>query len=174
MLKRSSASLLILSLIVLLAAPSTFAQDRRSRTGAKGRAGLSAGAGAGIGAGIGALLGGRRGAATGALLGGGGATAAWLLKNRDGRRRLGKYGQPLATIGAGSALGAGVGNLIDRRGKKGAAVGALLGGGASTAGYLLTRRNRNSNRYAYNNAPAYSNRYRSSARARRSTRRCRC
>ena len=172
MLKRSSASLLILSLIVLLAAPSTFAQDR-SRTGAKGRAGLSAGAGAGIGAGIGALLGGKRGAATGALLGGGGATAAWLLKNRDGRRRLGKYGQPLATIGAGSALGAGVGNLIDRRGKKGAAVGALLGGGASTAGYLLTRRNRN-NRYAYNNAPAYSNRYRPSARTRRSTRRCRC
>ena len=173
MLKRSSASLLILSLIVLLAAPSTFAQDR-SRTGAKGRAGLSAGAGAGIGAGIGALLGGKRGAATGALLGGGGATAAWLLKNRDGRRRLGKYGQPLATIGAGSALGAGVGNLIDRRGKKGAAVGALLGGGASTAAYLLTRRNRDNNRYAYNNSPAYSNRYRSTTRTRRSSRRCRC
>jgi hypothetical protein len=176
MVKRSLTSLFSLLLILALAAPLTLAQDRRSRLGAKGRAGLSAGAGGAVGAGIGALLGGRRGAATGALLGGGGATAAWLLKNDRSRRRLGKYGQSFATIGAGSALGAGVGNLIDRRGKKGAAVGALLGGGATTAGYLLAKR-RNNNRYAYNSAPTYSSRYRSTrtTRTRRTTRRaCRC
>lgn len=174
MAKRSLASVLSLLLIVLLAAPASFAQDRR-RLGAKGRAGLTAGAGAGIGAGIGALLGGKRGAATGALLGGGGATAAWLLKNKNGRQRLGKYGQPLATIGSGAALGAGVGNLVDRRGKKGAAVGALLGGGATTAGYLLAKR-RNNNRYASNSSD-YGNSYRSTTRrkARRTSRRaCRC
>ncbi len=170
-MKRSYVSLFSLLLIMLLVAPAGFAQDRR-RLGAKGRAGLSAGAGAGIGAGIGALAGGKRGAATGALLGGGGATAAWLLKNKRGRRQLGKYGQPLATIGAGTALGAGVGNLVGRRGKKGAAVGALLGGGGTAAGYLLTNRRRNNNRYSY----APSNRYRStrSTRARRTSRRACC
>lgn len=179
MAKRSLVSVLSLLLMMLLTAPASFAQDR-NRPGAKGRAGLTAGAGAGIGAGIGALLGGKRGAATGALLGGGGATAAWLLKNRNGRRRLGKYGQPIATIGSGTALGAGVGNLVDRRGKKGAAVGALLGGGATTAGYLLAKR-RNNNRYASNNryatnSPYYGNSYRSTARrTRRASRRsCRC
>ena len=139
MFKKHFASITCLLLVLVFATPSVWAQDSR-RLGSKARAGLSAGAGAGIGAGIGALLGGKSGAAKGALLGGGGATAAWLLKNKDGRRRLGRYGQPIATIGAGTALGAGAGALFG--GKKGAAVGALLGGGGTTAGYLLAKRNR--------------------------------
>jgi hypothetical protein len=124
---------------------------------------------------VGGLLGGKRGAGVGALLGGGGATAAWLLKNRNDRRRLGRYGQPIATIGTGTALGAGVGALV--RGKRGALIGAALGGGGTAAAYLLTNRNRRP-RYAYNNggsyAPArryYTSNSRRRTRARRS---CRC
>lgn len=169
MLKRNFASFVTLLLILTLVAPATFAQERRrSRLGPKARAILSAGAGAGIGAGLGGLIGGKRGAGVGALLGGGGATAAWLLKNNQSRRRLGKYGQPIATIGTGTALGAGVGALVG--GKRGALVGAALGGGGTTAGYLLTHRNRrNNNRYAYNAYPA--NR---STRRYVSRRACRC
>ncbi|MBA3441715.1 MAG: hypothetical protein H0T92_17795 [Pyrinomonadaceae bacterium] len=173
MAKKSLASITSLLLILMLATPNVWAQDRR-RYGSKARAGLSAGAGAAVGAGIGALLGGKSGAAKGALLGGGGATAAWLLKNKNSRRRLGKYGQPIATIGAGTALGAGAGALFG--GKKGAAVGALLGGGGTTAGYLLAQRNR---REEY--SPSYGNNYygrptyrRTTSRRYNSRRACRC
>jgi hypothetical protein len=106
MLRKTLVSAVSLTLMILLAAPASFGQDRRRRLGPRARAIMTAGAGAGIGAGVGALLGGRRGAAAGALLGGGGATAVWLLRNRDSRRRLGRYGQPIATIGAGTAIGA--------------------------------------------------------------------
>ncbi|HEX8649516.1 MAG TPA: hypothetical protein VF708_01650 [Pyrinomonadaceae bacterium] len=147
MRRKISTSLIIsLALIIMLAAPATFAQQRRrSRLGPRGRAILTALAGTGIGAGVGALAGGRRGAAAGALLGGGGATAVWLLKNRRSRRRLGRFGQAFATIGAGTALGAGVGTLVG--GGRGAGIGALLGGGGTSAGYLIARRNRR--RYLY-------------------------
>jgi hypothetical protein len=149
------SSLVSLTLILMLAAPATFAQGRRrSRLGPKARAILTAGAGAGLGAGVGALIRGKRGAATGALLGGGGATALWLLKNKNSRRQLGKYGQPIATIGSGTAIGAGVGALVG--GKRGAGIGALLGGGGTTLGYLIAKRNRNNNNY-YNNGSRYYN-----------------
>ena len=171
--------------MLMLAASTSMAQDRR-RLGARARAGMTAGSGAALGAGAGALLRGKRGAATGALLGGGGATAAWLLKNRNSRRRLGKYGQPVATIGAGTALGAGVGALLG--GKRGAGIGALLGGGATTAGYLLAKRDRRPEYYSSNNGYYRSgNGYYSPVRSRsvyrpaayrtarrRTTRRCYC
>jgi hypothetical protein len=172
MFKKSALSILSLLMILMLAAPATFAQDRR-RLGPRARAILSAGAGSGIGAGVGGLLGGKRGAGVGALLGGGGATAAWLLKNRNDRRRLGRYGQPIATIGTGTALGAGVGALV--RGKRGALIGAALGGGGTAAAYLLTNRNRRP-RYAYNNGGSYvpARRYYTSSRRTRARRSCRC
>jgi hypothetical protein len=150
MQRKTFASLVVLLLIVFMATPEIFAQDRRRRLGPRARAIMTAGAGAGIGAGVGALVGGRRGAGAGALLGGGGATTYWLLRNRRDRRRLGRYGQPIATIGAGTALGAGVGALVG--GGRGAAIGAALGGGGTTAGYLINNRRRNNrSRYARNN-----------------------
>ncbi len=173
MQRKIFASAIAFVLVAMLAVPATFAQDRRrSRLGPRARAVLTAGAGAGIGAGVGALVGGRRGAGAGALLGGGGATAYWLLRNRRDRRRLGRYGQPIATIGAGTALGAGVGALVG--GGRGAAIGAALGGGGTTAGYLIAnRRRRNSSyrpRYARNTYPRYTRSY-----ARSNYRnRCRC
>lgn len=177
MFRRTSVSLLSLSLMLMLVASTGVAQDRR-RLGPKARAGMTAGSGAALGAGIGTLFKGKRGAGIGALLGGGGATAAWLLKNENSRRRLGKYGQPVATIGAGTALAAGVGALVG--GKRGAGIGALLGGGATTAGYLLAKRDRRPEYYSSNNgyySPARNSYYRPSAyRAtrRRTTRRCYC
>jgi hypothetical protein len=141
---------MLVALFILVGVPSSSAQNRRLSP--KARAALTAGAGAAIGAGVGAIVGGGKGAAVGALLGGGGATAGWLIKNDRSRRRLGKYGQPIATIGAGTALGAGVGALIG--GAKGAAAGALLGGGGTTAGYLLSKR-KGSDRYYRN----YRHRY---------------
>lgn len=144
--------------MLLLAAPASFAQTRRSKLGPKTRAAISAGAGAGIGAALGALIGGKRGAGAGALLGGGGATTAWLLKNKRDRNRLGKYGQPIATIGSGAALGGGLGTALG--GKKGLGIGALIGGGGTAAGYYLKKRNdrnRYNSRYTSRNKRYYRN-----------------
>jgi len=149
MFNKRFVSIVGLFLIMLFVAPVTFAQERRrSRLGPKTRAALSAGAGTGLGAAVGALIGGKRGAASGALLGGGGATTAWLLKNKRDRRRLGRYGQPIATIGSGAALGAGLGTALG--GGRGAAIGGLLGGGGTTAGYYINKRNNRNNRYRRN------------------------
>lgn len=60
-------------------------------------------------------------------------------------RRLGPKARAAITIGSGTAIGAGVGALI--KGKKGAAIGALLGGGGTAAAYLLKTRRNNDNRY---------------------------
>ena len=71
--------------------------------------------------------------------------------DRGGRRfdrdrgGLGSTGRALLTIGAPAAIGAGVGALLS--GKKGAAVGALLGGGGGAAYYLIKKRDRNRRRY---------------------------
>lgn len=63
---------------------------------------------------------------------------------RDGRRDyrggLGSTGRALLTVGAPAAVGAGIGALLD--GKKGAAIGALLGGGGGAAYYLIRNRRR--------------------------------
>ena len=160
MRRKTSTSLISLALILCLAAPASFAQGRRrrSRLGPRTRVILTALAGAGLGAGVGALVGGKRGAASGALLGGGGATAFWLLKNRNSRRRLGRYGQPIATIGAGTALGAGVGTLLG--GRRGAGLGALLGGGGTTAGYFISRRDRRRRFYSNDYGRGYERRNR--------------
>jgi hypothetical protein len=65
-----------------------------------------------------------------------------------GQRRLGPKARAAITIGSGAALGAGVGGLF--KGKKGAAIGALLGGGGTAAVYLLRQRNSyNRDRYYY-------------------------
>lgn len=154
---RKLTSLFVLLLVFALAAPATFAQERRSRFGPKTRAALSAGAGAGIGAAIGGLVGGKRGAGAGALLGGGGATTAWLLKNKRDRNRLGKYGKPIAYIGSGAALGGGLGTALG--GKKGAAIGAGVGGGGTAAGYYLNRRNKRNRYYSSNRVPRRYRRY---------------
>jgi hypothetical protein len=69
-----------------------------------------------------------------------------------GQRRLGPKARAGIAIGSGAALGAGVGGIF--RGKKGAAIGALLGGGGTAAVYLLRNRNRD-NRYYDNNRYYY-------------------
>lgn len=143
MYRKFLASFVAVAFLLMMVSPA-LGQDRRRRSklGPKAKVALTAAAGTGIGAGLGALLGGRRGAAAGALLGGGGTTAFYLAKNRRDRRALGRYGQPIATIASGTAIGAGVGTLAG--GKKGAGIGALLGGGGTTAGYLIATRNRTS------------------------------
>ncbi len=149
MSNKKFVSVIGLFLILLLAAPASFAQERRrSRLGPKTRAALSAGAGTGLGAAVGALIGGKRGAASGALLGGGAGTTAWLLKNKRDRNRLGRYGKPIATIGSGAALGAGLGTAVG--GGRGAAIGGLIGGGGTTAGYYINKRRNRNNRYRRN------------------------
>jgi uncharacterized membrane protein len=65
--------------------------------------------------------------------------AALLAPASFAQRRLGPKARATITIGSGAAIGAGVGGLF--RGKKGAAIGALLGGGGTTAVYLLRNRN---------------------------------
>ncbi len=64
-----------------------------------------------------------------------------------GQRRLGPKARAAVTIGSGTAIGAGLGGLF--RGKKGAAIGALLGGGGTAAVYLLRTRNRDRERSYY-------------------------
>lgn len=59
---------------------------------------------------------------------------------RESRRGLGSTGRALLTVGGPAAVGAGVGALLS--GKKGAAVGALLGGGGGAIYYLLKNRRR--------------------------------
>lgn len=67
-----------------------------------------------------------------------------------GQRRLGPKARAAVTIGSGAALGAGVGGIF--KGKKGALIGALLGGGGAGAVYLLRNRNDNRDRYYNRNS----------------------
>jgi hypothetical protein len=71
-----------------------------------------------------------------------------------GQRRLGPKARAAITIGSGAAIGAGVGGIF--RGKKGAAIGALLGGGGTAAVYLLRNRNRDNRERYYYRAPRNS------------------
>ena len=62
------------------------------------------------------------------------------------RDRLGSTGRAILTVAAPAAIGAGVGALVS--GKKGALVGALLGGGGGAA-YHLIRNRRDRDRFRF-------------------------
>ena len=76
----------------------------------------------------------------------------WATPAALGQRRLGPKARAAVTIGSGAAIGAGVGGIFS--GKKGALIGALLGGGGAGAVYLLRNRNDNRDRY-YNRNSGY-------------------
>src|SRR5919202_3760241 len=104
-MKRLTVALLSLLLIVALAAPATFGQERRHRSkfGRKARTAAMIGGGAVVGG----LIGGKKGAAIGA---GGGSLYAF---NRKAARRHFKPGTRTAgTVLGGTAHGAGVGAAV--------------------------------------------------------------
>ena len=126
-MRRIWMTLTCLSLILLLAAPATFGQERRhrSRFGRKARtAAMLAG-----GAAVGGLVGGKKGAAIGA-----GGAGLYAFNRRAARRHFRGGTRAAGSTLSGAALGAGVGGALGHG--RGAAAGALIGG---TGGYLYRR-----------------------------------
>ena len=126
-MKKFSASVLCLALLVAASAPAASAQSR-SRFGRKARTAAIIGAG-GL---VGALVAGKKGAAIGA-----GSGALYAFNRRAAQRNFSSRNRRIGTVLGGTALGAGVGGAFG--GKRAAAVGALAGAGGS---YLYTRRSR--------------------------------
>jgi hypothetical protein len=126
-MKKFSASVLCLALVLAASAPAASAQSR-SRFGRKARTAAIIGAG-GL---VGALVAGKKGAAIGA-----GSGALYAFNRRAASRNFSSRNRRIGTVLGGTALGAGVGGAFG--GKRAAAVGALAGAGGS---YLYTRRSR--------------------------------
>lgn len=120
--------------------------QRRTRFGRKARtAAIVAG-----GTGAGALIGGKKGA----LVGAGGSTL-YAVNRRAARRNFKRRNRTIGNVAGGTLVGTGLGAAIG--GGKGAAIGALAGGGGS---YVLDRRNRNKNKRRYaSNRRRYARRY---------------
>jgi hypothetical protein len=117
MLKRTAAIVLAVVFLSLAVAPESWACDRSRR--------------------------GRRGAAVGQRYyspyryGGVAGERYYNDRRRDG---FGSTERAILTVGAPTAIGAGVGAIVG--GGKGAGIGALLGGGGGAAYYLLRHRGR--------------------------------
>lgn len=126
-MKKFSASVLCLALLVAASAPAASAQSR-SRFGRKSRTAAIIGGGALVGA----LVAGKKGAAIGA-----GSGALYAFNRRAAQRNFSSRNRRIGTVLGGTALGAGVGAAFG--GKRAAAVGALAGAGGS---YIYTRRSR--------------------------------
>src|SRR5919199_1455418 len=133
-MRRIWMTLTCLSLILLLAAPATFGQERhRSRFGRKARtAAMLAG-----GAATGGLIAGKKGAAIGA-----GGAGLYAFNRRAARRHFRGGTRAAGSTLSGAALGAGVGGAVGHG--RGAAAGAILGAGG---GYLTKRHYARKRRY---------------------------
>lgn len=126
-MKKFSASVLCLALVLAASAPAASAQTR-ARFGRKARTAAIIGAG-GL---VGALVAGKKGAAIGA-----GSGALYAFNRRAAQRNFSSRNRRIGTVLGGTALGSGLGAAFG--GKRAAAVGALAGAGGS---YLYTRRSR--------------------------------
>src|SRR5919202_573440 len=126
-MKRLTVALLSLLLIVALAAPAAFGQERRHRSkfGRKARTAAMIGGGAAVGG----LVGGKKGAAIGA-----GGAGLYAFNRKAARRHFKGRTRTIGSTASGAALGAGVGAAAG--GKRAATAGALLGAGG---GYLTQR-----------------------------------
>lgn len=126
-MKKFSASVLCLAIMLAASAPVASAQTR-SRFGRKARTATIVG----VGALAGALIAGKKGAAIGA-----GSGAMYAFNRSAAQRNFSSRNRRIGTVLGGSALGAGLGGAFG--GKRAAAVGALAGAGGS---YLYTKRSR--------------------------------
>src|SRR5919199_4149422 len=126
-MKRLTVALLSLLMIVALAAPATFGQERRHRSkfGRKARTAAMVGGGALVGG----LIGGKKGAAIGA-----GGAGMYAFNRKAARRHFKGHTRTAGSALSGAALGAGVGGALGH--KRGAAAGAIAG---ATGGYLYRR-----------------------------------
>jgi hypothetical protein len=126
-MKKFSASVLCLAIMLAASAPVASAQTR-SRFGRKARTATIVG----VGALAGALIAGKKGAAIGA-----GSGAMYAFNRSAAQRNFSSRNRRIGTVLGGSALGAGLGGAFG--GKRAAAVGALAGAGGS---YLYTKKSR--------------------------------
>lgn len=133
MLGGKKSGVLFLCLLLLALCVPSFAADRavdkqdlKGITAKRHNWAFAAVGGAAVGAGVGALVGGRTEVFKGILLGGGGASTAWLHAHSNS---MGGW-RPLLLLGSHTALGTGIGWTICGC-NDGAFGGALIGGGAS-------------------------------------------
>lgn len=135
-MRRIGTTLTCLFLVLLLAAPATFGQERRrhrSKFGRKSRTVAMLGGGALIGG----LVGGKKGAAIGA-----GGAGLYAMNRPAARRHFKGRTRTIGSTASGAALGAGLGGAIGHG--RGAAAGAILGAGG---GYLTKRHYARKRRY---------------------------
>src|SRR5918911_2853860 len=134
-MKRLTVALLSLLMMIALAAPATFGQERhrRSKFGRKARTAAIIGGGAVAGG----LIGGKKGAAIGA-----GGAGLYAFNRRAARRHFKGRTRTIGSTASGAALGGGVGGAVG--GKRAAATGAVLGAGG---GYLTKRHYARKRRY---------------------------
>ncbi len=128
---RQMQKVLVIAILMIFGittlAPEAFAQRRKSKRGLATNIAIVGG-----GTALGALIGGKKGAAIGA---GGGLLYATSRRGTKRRHANSKTRRNLKVAG-GALVGAGVGGFA---GKRGAAIGALAGAGAT---YLYTRNQR--------------------------------
>src|ERR671928_1542336 len=113
-MKRLTVALISLLMMIALAAPATFGQERhrRSKFGRKARtAAIIAG-----GAAVGGLIGGKKGAAIGA-----GGAGTYAFNRKAARRHFKPRTRTIGATASGAALGAGVGAVAG--GKRAATAG---------------------------------------------------
>jgi hypothetical protein len=133
-MRRLTVTLISLLMVLLLAAPATFGQERhRSKFGRKARTAAMIGGGAAVGG----LIGGKKGAGIGA-----GGAGLYAFNRRAARRHFKGRTRTIGSTASGAALGAGVGGAVGHG--RGAAAGAIVGG---TGGYLTKRHYARKRRY---------------------------
>jgi hypothetical protein len=133
-MRRLSVTLTCLLMVLMLAAPATFGQERhRSKFGRKARTAAIIGGGAVAGG----LIGGKKGAAIGA-----GGAGVYAFNRKAARRHFKGRTRTIGSTASGTALGAGVGGAVGH--KRGAVAGAIVGG---TGGYLTKRHYARKRRY---------------------------
>jgi hypothetical protein len=126
-MRKISACLICLFVLLTTLAPDLYGQDRRrrSRFGRKARTAAMIGGGAVVGG----LIGGKKGAAIGA-----GGAGTYAFNRKAARRHFKGRTRTIGATASGAALGAGVGGAVG--GKRAAGAGAVVGG---TGGYLYRR-----------------------------------
>lgn len=129
-MRKISACLICLFVLMTTLAPDIYGQDRRrrSRFGRKSRTAAIIGGGAVVGG----LIGGKKGAAIGA-----GGAGTYAFNRKAARRHFKGRTRTIGATASGASLGAGVGGAVG--GKRAAGAGAIVGG---TGGYLYRRNKR--------------------------------